>query len=126
MFRFCGSPGWRMLVLLDQNVPIGVCRILASHEVRTAYQMGWADLSNGELMDAAEAAGVAVLVTCDQNIVFQQSLAHRRIAVVVLATNRWTVIRAQPLKVESAVTAATAGSFSVVRYSGRITRSVPG
>jgi hypothetical protein len=47
-----------MLVLLDQNVPIEVRRILASHFVRTAYRMGWADLSNGELMDAAEAAGV--------------------------------------------------------------------
>jgi predicted nuclease of predicted toxin-antitoxin system len=115
-----------MLVLLDQNVPIGVRRILASHDVRTAHQMGWAHLSNGELLDAAEAAGIAVLVTCDQNIVFQQSLAGRRIAVVVLATNRWVVIRAQPRRIENAVTAATAGSFSVVRYGGRRGRTVPG
>jgi hypothetical protein len=106
-----------MLVLLDQNVPIGVRRVLASHDVRTAYRMGWADLSNGELMDAAEAAGVAVLVTCDQNIVFQQSLARRQIAVVVLTTNRWAVIRTDPNRIENAVTAATAGSFTVIRYS---------
>ena len=79
--------------------------------------MGWADLSNGELMDAAEAAGVAVLVTCDQNIVFQQSLARRQIAVVVLTTNRWAVIRTDPNRIENAVTAATAGSFTVIRYS---------
>jgi hypothetical protein len=63
-----------MPVLLDQNVPIGVRGILAGHDVRTAYQMGWADLSNGELINV-EAAGIAVLVTCDQNIVSQQSLA---------------------------------------------------
>ena len=106
-----------MLVLLDQNVPIGVRRVLASHDVRTAYRTGWADLSNGELMDAAEAAGVAVLVTCDQNIVFQQSLARRQIAVVVLTTNRWAVIRTDPNRIENAVTAATAGSFTVIRYS---------
>jgi hypothetical protein len=47
--------------------------------------MGWAGLSNGELIDAAEVAGIAVLVTCDQNIVFQQNLTGRQIAVVVLA-----------------------------------------
>jgi hypothetical protein len=82
-----------MLVLLDQNVPVGIRRILASHDVRTAYRMGWADLSNGDLMDAAETGGIEVLVTCDQNIVFQQSLTRRRIAVVVLTTNRWAVIR---------------------------------
>jgi hypothetical protein len=52
-----------MLVLLDQNVPIGVRRILVSHDVRTAYQMGWADLSNGDLINTAEGAGVSVLVT---------------------------------------------------------------
>ena len=69
-----------MLVLLGQNVPIGVRRILTNHDVRTAYRMGWADLSNGELIDAAQAAGIAVLVTCDQNIVFQQSLSGRALA----------------------------------------------
>ena len=114
-----------MLVLLDQNVPIGVRGILAGHDVRTAYQMGWADLSNGELINAAEAVGIAVLVTCDQNIVFQQSLAGRQIAIVVLATNRWAVIRARPLRVENAVTGAAAGSFSVVRYGGRRRRPAP-
>jgi predicted nuclease of predicted toxin-antitoxin system len=111
--------------LLDQNVPIGVRRILASHDVRTAYRMGWADRSNGELMDVAEAAGIAVLVTCDQNIVFQQSLTGRQIAVVVSATNRWAVIRTDPRRIENAVTAATAGSFTVIRYGGRRGRRVP-
>jgi predicted nuclease of predicted toxin-antitoxin system len=115
-----------MLVLLDQNVPIGVRRILVSHEVRTAYRMGWADLANGELMEAAEAAGIAVLVTCDQNIVFQQSLTGRQIAVVVLATNRWGAIRTEPHRIENAVTAATAGSFTVTQYGGRKGRRIPG
>jgi hypothetical protein len=88
--------------------------------------MGWADLSNGELIDAAEAAGVAVLVTCDQNIAFQQSLTGRRIAVVVLATNRWTVIRTEPRRIDDAVTAATAGSFTIVRFGGSRGRRVSG
>jgi hypothetical protein len=90
-----------MLVLLDQNVPIGVRRILTNHDVRTAYRMGWADLSNGELIDAAQAAGIAVLVTCDQNIVFQQGLSGRQIAMVVLATNSWAVIRTEPAELRT-------------------------
>jgi hypothetical protein len=111
-----------MLVLLDQNVPIGVRRILASHDVRTAYRMGWGDLSNGALIDSAEAAGVAVFVTCDQNIAFQQNFAGRRIAIVVLATNRWTVIRTEPHRIENAVTVARPGSFTIIRYGGRTRR----
>ena len=42
---------------------------MANRDVRSAYQMGWADLSNSGQMEAAEAAGFAVMVTCDQNLV---------------------------------------------------------
>jgi len=85
-----------MRILLDEDTPIGVRRILAGHDVRRATQMGWAGLSNSDLLDAAENAGFEAFVTCDQNIMFQQNLAGRKIAVVVLSTNRWAAIRAQP------------------------------
>jgi hypothetical protein len=76
-------------VLLDQNVPVGVRRILRGHDVRTVYQMGWVGLSNGDLLDQAAKAGAEVFITCDQNIPFQQNLTASLIAVVVLTTNRW-------------------------------------
>jgi hypothetical protein len=57
--------------------------------------MGWAGPLNGDLLDQAEKAGIEVFVTSDQNIPFQQNLAARPIAVVVLATNRWSVIQAE-------------------------------
>jgi hypothetical protein len=86
-----------MRILLDQNTPLGVRHILAAaHDVRTAFQMGWARLSNSNLLDAAEQAGFETFVTCDQNMVFQQNLARRNIAVVVLSTNYWPTIRSQP------------------------------
>jgi hypothetical protein len=49
-----------------------------------------AGLKNGELLDAAEAAGFDVLITVDQNIPDQQNLARRRISLVILCgpTNR--------------------------------------
>jgi hypothetical protein len=90
-------------VLLDQNVPIGVRRILRAHDVRTVYQIGWAGLLNGDLLDQAATAGIEVFVTCDQNIPFQQNLTARPIAVVVLTINRWSVIQAKPSAVEHAV-----------------------
>jgi hypothetical protein len=103
-------------VLLDQNVPVGVRRILAAHDVRTVYQMGWAGLLNGDLLDQAVKTGIEIFVTCDQNIPFQQNLTARPIAVVVLATNRWSVIQAEPSAVEDAVTNANPGVCSVVTF----------
>ena len=93
-----------MRILLDENTPRGVRRILASHDVRTAPEMGWAGVLNGQLLDEAEKAGFDALVTCDQNIVFQQNLVGRNIAVVVLSTNRWATIRAQPQSVRPSPT----------------------
>jgi hypothetical protein len=103
-------------VLLDQNVPVGVRRILGAHDVHTAYQMGWAGLLNGDLLDRATNAGIEVFVTCDQNIAFQQNISGRQIAVVVLATNRWAVMRGQPGAVENAVANAKPGACSVVTF----------
>jgi hypothetical protein len=95
-------------ILLDQNVPV-VRRILSAHDVRTVYQMGWAGLSNGDLLDEAAKAGIDIFVTCDQNIAFQQSFSGRQIAVVILATNRWLAIQAQPSGVENAISRANPG-----------------
>ncbi len=103
-------------VLLDQNVPVGVRRILGAHDVRTVYQMGWAGLLNGDLLDQAAKAGIEVFVTCDQNIPFQQNLIARQMAVVVLATNRWSVIQAEPSAVEHAVATANPGACLVVTF----------
>jgi hypothetical protein len=55
--------------------------------------MGWADLSNGVLLAAMEAAGFDALISCDRNLVYQQNLERGRIAVLVLNTNRWNVLR---------------------------------
>jgi hypothetical protein len=103
-------------VLLNQNVPVGVRGILGAHQVRTVYQMGWADLSNGDLLDEAAKARIEVFVTCDQNIAFQQNLYGIQIAVVILDTNRWSVIEARPGRIENAVASANPGACSFVRF----------
>ncbi len=40
---------------------------LAEHTVRTAAQQGWDQLKNGDLLNAAEAAGFDLLLTTDKN-----------------------------------------------------------
>lgn len=80
-------------ILLDENVPIGLANLLTGFLVRTADEMGWAGITNGKLLDAAEAAGFHVMITADRNIRVQQRLAGRKIALVVISTNHWDRIR---------------------------------
>ena len=73
-----------MRVLLDEQLPRQLARLLTGHDVRTVQQQSWAGLKNGELLDAAEAAGFTVLITGDRNLPFQQNLGKRQLGVVVL------------------------------------------
>jgi len=52
-----------------------------------------------------------VLLTTDANLRYQQTLAARQIAVVVLMTTSWPRIREAVEKVVSAADAASAGSY---------------
>ena len=47
---------------------------------------------NGELLDAAEAAGFEVFVTADKNMRYQQNLTGRRIAIIVIGNAQWRVL----------------------------------
>jgi hypothetical protein len=80
-------------VLFDQGTPVPQRRSLAGHLVRTAYEMGWSTLGNGELLTAAETEGFECLVTTDRNLRHQQNLGGRRLRVVVLPTTDWATIR---------------------------------
>ena len=78
--------------------------------------MGWDALENGDLIAAAEAAGFDVLVTADQNIQYQQNHLGRRIALVVLSTNHWGVIRLEIDRVREAICAAVAGAYLTLSF----------
>lgn len=77
-------------------------RVLAAHEVATAYEMGWATLDNGELLRAAE-ADFEVFITTDRNLRYQQNLTGWRLAILVLPTTSWPKIRAHIAQVVAAV-----------------------
>ena len=84
------------------------------HAVTEARARGWEELENGELLTLAEAAGFDVLVTTDKNLGYQQNLAGRKIAIVVLGLGRWSVMKRHVAQIVAAVNAATPGSFAEV------------
>ena len=73
-----------MRILFDNGTPRGVASVLQNHTVEEARSHGWDTLRNGELLDAAEAAGFDLFLTTDRNIRDQQNLTGRKIAIVVL------------------------------------------
>lgn len=72
-----------MRVLLDGNLPRDFAALLVGHEADTVHQRHWSDLANGALLSAA-AAEYDAFITLDQSLRFQQNLAGRSIAVLVL------------------------------------------
>jgi predicted nuclease of predicted toxin-antitoxin system len=100
-----------MRILLDHNVPVPLRHWLVDHEVETAYERGWSELSNGDLLRAAEDAGVDVLITTDKRIRYQQNLSGRRMALVVIDTNDWTRIRKSQSAVVDALSDVRPGAF---------------
>ena len=82
-----------MRVLFDQATPVPIREFLIGHTVRTAVQEHWDRLTNGELLTAAEQAGFEVFVTTDKNLQYQQNLAERTIAIVVIGIQQWPALQ---------------------------------
>jgi predicted nuclease of predicted toxin-antitoxin system len=70
-------------ILLDACVPQWLRAELGEHEVTTARYAGLDELSDSQLLSAAEAR-YEVLVTLDRNIPHQQHVSGRRLAVILL------------------------------------------
>jgi hypothetical protein len=104
-----------MLILFDHGTPKGLIRALAGHTVITAQARGWDRLDNGALLLAAEEASIDLLVTTDRRIRYQQNLAGRRIALVVLTgSTKWVRVRLHLDRIAAAVSAATPGSYTEI------------
>jgi hypothetical protein len=104
-----------MLILFDHGTPKGLIRALAGHTIITAQARGWDKLNNGALLDAAEEAAVDLLLTTDRGIRYQQNLARRRIALIVLTgTTKWSRVRLHLQRIAAVVDEATPGSYAEI------------
>lgn len=103
-----------MKILFDQGTPVPLRRFLPEHTVDTAYERGWSELSNGTLLTKAEQEGYDLLVTTDRNLRYEQNLADRQIAIVVLMTTSWPRIKKQTDRIQEAVDAVQPGTYQEI------------
>jgi len=102
-------------VLLDECVDWRLLREIDGHAVKTARQMGWNTIKNGELL-ALAAKEFDVFVTVDRNLSFQQNVSALLIAVIVLRarSNRLADLRRLLPDLLAAIPAAKIGAVTVV------------
>ena len=72
-----------MRVLLDECVDWRLARDIVGHDVKTAHQMGWASIQNGQLL-ALAGANFDAFITVDRNLPSQQSLDSLPICIIIL------------------------------------------
>ena len=99
-----------MRVLFDQGTPAPLRRHFTEHTVSTAYELGWSTLKNGELLDAAESE-FDVLVTVDQNLRYEQKLAGRSLAILVLPFASWPRLQRHTEAIIAAIGSLTPGAY---------------
>ena len=104
-----------MKVLLDECVDWRLSRDIAGHEVKTARQMGWRAIKNGELLELASKQ-FDVFVTVDRNLSFQQNVDALSIAVIVLRarTNRLAELKLLVPSLLATIASARPGSIRFV------------
>ncbi len=103
-----------MKILFDNGTLRPIARRLEGAEVTMARHVGWHELRNGELIQRAEDAEYDVLLTTDKNIRYQQNLANRKIAIVVLGNSQWPLVRLHLEEIAAAVNACVPGSYTEV------------
>ena len=114
-------------ILLDENLPIALKRLLTGHEVATVKDMGWKGIQNGALLALAQQSGFEVLITGDKNLIYQQNPAGRMIALVVLSETQWLVVRSESDRILEALVGIAAGSYREVALArpGLVRRPPP-
>ena len=105
-----------MKILFDQGTPAPLQRALAGHQVTTAFEKGWSDLQNGDLIRMAEADDFDALITTDQNLKYQQNLRGRKLAILILPTMSWPKIQKHRDKVSVALNTLKPGEFRELNF----------
>jgi hypothetical protein len=75
--------------IIDEGVPRDLVKQLGLIGCKVEpFPNEWKGTKNGSLLDLLERSGFDCLVTCDKNMRWQQPIAHRDIAVVVLPVQK--------------------------------------
>jgi hypothetical protein len=102
-----------MQILFDQGTPLPLREHLTSHTVVSAFELGWSNLKNGELLAAAETS-FDLFITTDQQLRYQQNLSGRKLAILVLLTTSWPRIRRFIPEIQEAVERIRPGDYQEI------------
>jgi hypothetical protein len=105
-----------MRILFDQGTPAPLRKALSGHEVATAYEMGWSQLTNGSLLKEADASFDA-FITTDQSLEYQQNLTGRRLAILTLWTTSWPKLQLHLPEIVNAIEKLNAADFVELNFS---------
>jgi hypothetical protein len=103
-------------ILFDHGTPRPLRRFLTGHRITTSAQAGFSELQNGLLLAAAEGV-FDLLLTTDKNIRHQQNLRGRRLAILVLPTPDWRVVKLHTETVLAAVNRMRSGEYLELQWS---------
>ena len=103
-----------MKILFDHGTPAPLRRHLPDHSVDRSAERGWELLENGELIQRAEEDGYDVIVTTDQSMRYQQNLARRKLAIVVLMATAWPKVRHRTAEIRKAIEEVRPGELREV------------
>jgi hypothetical protein len=97
-------------ILFDQGVPAPLKQFLEGNLVDTCFERGWSDLTNGDLITKADLE-YDVFLTTDKNLRYQQNLSERKVAILVLPTTRWPMLKPYGIQIAEAVTELEFGKY---------------
>ncbi len=102
-----------MKIFFDHCVDKRLKRHLSEHEVVTAYQCGWSEKKNGELLSLVESETFDVFFTVDRNIKHQQNLSVRALRFIVLigSDNRYETLAPLIPKVKETLSKISPGEL---------------
>lgn len=99
-----------MKILIDENLPRYLKRVLAGHNVSTVQEMGWSGIKNGELLKLAEPI-FDLFLTADKNIRYQQNLKGRQLAIIVFPANRLSIVKTLETALKAQIAQIVSGSY---------------
>jgi hypothetical protein len=103
-------------VLIDENLPVACRHWFSAFAAETVEHRRWKGIDNGKLLTLAVESGFDVLLTSDRAILGQQDLRRwPSLAVVVLSTNAWPVLKTKQALILAAVDRAAPGNVEEIR-----------